>query len=133
NKMTEWLSTDALAFRFLFLGPTDKPPVLQAEYDLLTLLLAPQIANGTVFLEQMPTEQLTARCASWARNSMCHALNVSTAPVLFDAQDTVVTLVRVNEARPAIGDFYHEVEAPTADDALDCWNLLLQGVIGRWI
>lgn len=133
NKLTEWLSTDALHFRFLFLGPSDKPPVLQAEYDLLKLMLREQIANGTVFLEQVPTELLTSRCANWARNSMCHALNVSTAPILFDAQDTVVTMVRINDARPAIGDFYNELAPLPADDALECWNDLLPAIIQRWI
>jgi hypothetical protein len=133
KKLTEWLSTDALQFHFLFLGPEDKPPALQTEMELLQVVLREQIINGTVFLEQVPTELLAARCANWARNSMCHALNISTAPVLFDAQDTVVTLLRVNGPRPAIGDFYNEIAPPQADDALDCWNLLLQGVIQRWI
>jgi len=136
NKLTEWLSTDALHFRFLFLGADEKEgdtPLLDDEDELLRTLLREKIVNKTVTLEPATTEQLPGLCAAWARTSMVHCLNVSTAPELFDAADTVVTLLRVDQARPAIGDVFSEPETPDEDDALECWNAVLRDVIRRWI
>ncbi len=133
TKLTEWLSTDALHFRFLFLGPAEEPLILDDEHELLQTLLRETIANKTVSLERLTTAELPQACAGWARTSMVHCLNVSTVPVPFEAQDTVVTLLRVDKARPAIGDVYTEMETPEGDDASESWNATLHNIIRRWI
>lgn len=133
QKLTEWLNTDDLHFRILFLGDPDKGLVLEDEFDLLQTLLREYLANKTVTLEQMPTEVLASTCANWARTRMVHCLNVSTAPILFDAQDTVVTLLRVDKPRPALGDVYSQLETPDTEDAVDAWNKALKNIISRWI
>ncbi len=50
RKLSDWLSTDALVFDFVFVIPEGQPRIfpLDTEYELLVRLLREQAANGTV-------------------------------------------------------------------------------------
>jgi hypothetical protein len=131
RKLTEWLTTDALAFRFIF--PKVEGDPMQRERELLAMLLREPIANGTAIIEEMPAREIPARCTDWARRSLCHVLTISPRPVPVDANDTAETLLRVAGPRPALGDSLSSVTPLEADDAQECWNLALQYVLQRWI
>jgi hypothetical protein len=131
RKLTEWLNTDALAFRFIF--PTVESDPMERERSLLAMLLREPIANGTAFIEQMPAGAIAARCTDWARRSLCHVLTVSPHPVPLNAGDTVETLLQIAGPRPALADYLSPLIHPEADDAQECWNLILQHILQRWI
>src|SRR5262249_37292792 len=74
RRLSEWLSTDALQFEFVFLGEKEPGP-LAAERNLLKTLLREEIVNGTAELTRLPTAEAVAReCALGARRSLCHCL-----------------------------------------------------------
>src|SRR5207247_1296373 len=89
RKLTEWLSTDALVFEFLFLEGSNAP-ALTTEQALLEMLFREQIANGTVLLARLPVNQLAARCAQRARRSLCHCLTLAASEKKLQAEAAVV-------------------------------------------
>ena len=62
RKLSEWLSTDALSFRFVFVVDGERDP-LKAERDLLASLLMEEIANGCVQLRTEPESKIAGQCA----------------------------------------------------------------------
>jgi hypothetical protein len=136
RKLTEWLSTDALNFRFIFLGDERKDSdkeVLGTEWSLLETLLSEPIKLQTVFLERMTPKKLPLYCESLARRSMVHALVCGVEPPELDANETVVTRLAITSARPAIGDGSDEPGIVEGDNAQESWANTLQLIIGRWI
>jgi hypothetical protein len=136
RKLTEWLSTDALTFRFLFLGDERKEgekDVLATEWSLLETLLSEPIKLETVFLERLPLKKLPAYCENLARRSMVHALVAGVEPPLLEADETVVTRLAITSARPALGDGEDDPAPVEGENALDSWAQTLQQIIGRWI
>ena len=89
--------------------------------------------RGSVHVEHTPLDRVPARCAQWARHSLCHCLLAGTNPQPLDAGDTVVTRLRVGGPRPALADAGTEPEVPEADDALECWGQALEQVLRRWV
>jgi hypothetical protein len=133
RKLSEWLSTDALVFRFLFLPDDDAQP-LAAERQLLQTILAEQITNSTVEIQEVESLEKAAKlCTQWSRRSMCHCLNVAVRPPELDPEDTVVTHLQIDGARPALGDPGSEPAVVLTDEALESWNLALEQVLQRWI
>ena len=175
RKLTEWLSTDALVFEFVFFvegQPRNFP--LEAEFDLLLKLLREQVANGTVVFdffftvppgalnEGQKSEQedmkwrlregvaegrvefhtvaaaadgLAALCTSRARRSLCHCLTLSVAEQQMQAQDTVITQLRVDGPRPVLGEPGASATGvgQEAEDALETWGAALHQLLQRWI
>jgi hypothetical protein len=132
RKLTEWLSTDALAFRFLFVGGGGDDQ-LEHERELLAMLLRESIANGTVFLERLPAKGVAPQCTDWARRSLCHVLNVSPRPKPLEAADTAETLLQIAGPRPALGEERSDIQTPETDDAQEAWNVTLQRILQRWL
>jgi hypothetical protein len=115
RKLTEWLNTDALAFRFIF--PNVERDPMEKERELLTMLLRESILNGTAFIDRMPAKAIGPTCTDWARRSLCHVLNIAAHPQLIDANDTTETLLKINGPRPALGDQLSPITHPDSDDA----------------
>jgi hypothetical protein len=132
RKLTEWLSTDALVFRFVFVKEDDKD-TLKPERDLLASLLMEEIANGSVQLLSETQDHLAERCTTWARRSLCHALQIDVRPRDLGASDTVVSRLQINGPRPALAEADGEPVVPDGDDALECWSAALQEILQRWI
>jgi hypothetical protein len=132
RKLSEWLSTDALTYRFLFVDKGDKEP-LADERELLENLFREQIADGTVHVERVKKNQLAALCTQWARRSMCHCLQIAARIEKFEPEDTVVTRMRINGPIPALGDSGEELAKVAADDPMESWGLALQQVLQRWV
>jgi hypothetical protein len=132
DKLIEWLSTDALRFEIIFVGKEDEPP-LAAERALLETLLREQIGNGTVRLSHEPIEAVPLRCEEWALRSLCHCLVVAEHPTDFDAEETVVTRLRVAGPRPALAGPFDELTEVEGDDAADSWAVALRQILEQWV
>jgi hypothetical protein len=132
RKLSEWLSTDALYFRILFVGEGEEEP-LKAERELLQSLFREQIASGTVFLERMAADRVKSACRNWARRSMVHALVLGEDPPVLEPEETVVTRLKIAGPRPALGDADGEPAVVEAEDAMDSWGTTLEQVLQRWV
>jgi hypothetical protein len=132
RKLCEWLTTDALTFEIVFVGPPDAEP-LEDEFGLFQTLLREPIANGTARLSRLPAGKVAALCAERARRSLCHCLVVSTGPMAFEADDTVVTRLRIDGPRLALGEEGEEPAVPEGDDALECWGRALELLLRQWV
>ena len=77
--LSEWLSTDALLFEFLFLKPAMKTSRLARERELVrdAVTRADRERHGRCESE-VPADGLVRECAERARRSLCHCLTLST-------------------------------------------------------
>jgi hypothetical protein len=132
RKLTEWLSTDALVFRFLFLGEGEVEP-LADERKLLEVLLREPIALQTAVVDRVSAKKLAGLCEGWARKSMVHCLMLGAKPANLEAKETVVNRLAVRKARPALGDRGEAPEEVEGDDAMESWAHALQQILQRWI
>jgi hypothetical protein len=132
RRLSDWLSTDALIFRFVFLGEGEAEP-LDRERHLIETLLYEGIALETVHVERLPLRALPKKCEEWARRSMVQCLMLGVKPEALEAEETTVCRIAVNAARPALGDAAYEPDPVEGDDALESWGHALQAVLQRWI
>jgi hypothetical protein len=132
RKLSEWLSSDALAFRFVFVAEGESDP-LKPERDLLASLFLDEIANGSVHLLKEPEGRIAELCASWARRSLCHALLIDTQPRPLHASETTIHRLQIDGPRPALGDTDNEPAIHEGDDPLESWTAVLQEILQRWI
>ena len=132
RKLAEWLSADALSFRFLFIVEDGNDP-LQAERDLLASLLMEEITTGSVQLVTVPESKIAELCADWARRSLCHALLIDVRLRELKASDTTIHRLRIDGPRPAFGDADSEMIVAESEEAMENWGDVLQEILQRWI
>lgn len=77
DALKEWLSHDAIRFEFLFLGEQE----LQDEQLLLETILHDDIEAGFSSVERIAKDELSVRCESNARQSLCHCTLVTGSPI----------------------------------------------------
>jgi hypothetical protein len=131
NKLSEWLSTDALTFRILFVDKGDVAP-LAPEMELLKNLFREPISLGTVSLQRVKKKDIAGLCKESARRSLCHCLNVAAKPVPVNAEETAETFFRIDGPRPALADAGEQPAVVEADDPMESWALALKQVLQRW-
>ncbi|MFO0876000.1 MAG: hypothetical protein U0840_01400 [Gemmataceae bacterium] len=132
KKLTEWLSTDALNFQFVFLGAADPGP-LSHERGLLRNLFRDEIATDTVHLRSLEPARLGKFCEEWARKSMVHCLVIGAHPPRPDSRDVVFNRLVVQTSRPALGDGAADAVLIEGEEPLDSWGEALQQLLMRWI
>jgi hypothetical protein len=134
RKLTEWLTTDALTFQFVFLAEGDKD-ALANERALVEKLFFDEIAHQVVVIDRMTANKLDKRCEDWARRSMVHLLMCGVHPAPVEVRDVVVTRLAVNAARPELSDPLKigEMNQVEGDDASDSWANCLQAILARWV
>jgi hypothetical protein len=136
RKLSEWLSTDALSFQVLFVGKSEDE-ALPAERELLRKLLREQLANNTAAVHAaFPPKKVAEQCREWARRSLCHCLVLSTAalaPNKYEAEDVVVSRLRVDGPRPQLAEPGEKLETVEGDEPMDSWGQALQTVLGWWV
>jgi hypothetical protein len=132
RKLTDWLSTDALTFQFLFLSEGENDP-LANERAILEKLFYEEIALEAVHLQRLTPGKLQRSCEEWARKSMVHVLLTGVRPGLLEAKDTVATRLAIDGPRPSLGDGVGELNPVEGDDASDAWRSALQGLLMRWV
>jgi hypothetical protein len=132
RKLTEWLSTEALLFEFVFLQEGKASP-LEAEYAVLEMMLREQLTSGTVALTVMPLERLAALAELRARRSVCHCLLIATTDQLLKVDGTVVTRLRLDRPLPAFGINDEALPYADADEPITGWASALERVLGSWL
>jgi hypothetical protein len=131
RKLSEWLSTEALSFRFVFVA--DEKDSLKPERELLASLLRDDIANGSVFLTREQEDALASLCANWGRRSLCHALAIDVKPRELQASETVIHRLVIEGPRPALGDADNEPIVAEDDEPQESWSAALQEILQSWI
>jgi hypothetical protein len=132
RRLTDWLSSDALVFEFLFLAENETRP-LEHEHALLEMLFREPIANGTVKVSRVANLGEAAMvCTERARRGLCHALCVGADPAPLPAD--VVDMSRLVIAGPRPRLMTRDGELPIeGDDAQDVWQSTLQRLIELWV
>lgn len=135
RRLSDWLSTDALRFEFLFLREEDdEEEPLARERELLEMLFREQRETGTVVIKAgVPPDLLARECAERARRSLCHCLTLSTQDRPLEAQDTVVTRLSLEGPCPALGAGDEEPVYPEGEEPFDVWAGVLLELLQRWI
>jgi hypothetical protein len=128
RKLSEWLSTDALHFEFVFVE-ADEPGLLAEEQTLVETLLADQVANGTVRVERLTGEQLLARCVEQGRRSRCHCVLASTVERGLPAEAGDVMPFVLSDPAPALPT---EPEEATEEEPLAAWCRVAERLLARW-
>ena len=132
RKLSEWLSADALSFRFLFVAAGEADP-LARERDLLASLLMDEVANGSVQIQKMSQEDVARCCSEWARRSLCHVLDIDVQPRPLHADDTVVHALTIAGPYPVLTSEEDEFRPSEDDDPLESWSALLQELLQRFV
>jgi hypothetical protein len=132
RKLSEWLCTDALSFRFVFVVEGENDP-LAAERELLASLLMDPIANGTVQLARAAASEIGKLCAVWAQRSLCHGLLIDTQRREAQGSDTFFHSLQIDGPRPALTDAAGERIVFDRDDPLESWSAILQEILQSWI
>jgi hypothetical protein len=134
ERLTNWLSEEALRFEFVFFRPAAKLPPLADERELLALLFREQIANQTVQLAECETwEDFTDLCGRHARRSACNAVILSTVDREVALEHAFISQLRLDAVVPAVsidhGDFHRE----TGNDPIGIWSATLVRLLKAWI
>ncbi len=117
----------------IILISTDDAYVLDAEKELLEVLFADQIDNGTVVFQPLHASKLTAHALQWARRSQCHLLIASAAPrpLQVDNVDTACLTLDAPAPSLSLGDappLYAAEDTPLAS-----WSATLERLLASWI
>jgi hypothetical protein len=133
RRLSEWLSTDALTFEFVFLGAAEGEP-LGPERALVEMLLREQRANGTVRVERLAAAADAVRhCRERARKSLVHCLAAAAADPKFPAEDAVLTRLQLDGPCPTLRTEEGEIGLSDVSEPMDGWSAALRELLQRWI
>ncbi len=133
EKLTEWLSADAIRFEVLFVQDGDKKPLAE-EATLMALLLRDPIARGDAAIEHVASsEQALERIRSLAHQAQVHAFVAATEPLEIDLEHAVVTEVIVDGPRPQLSDGSNLAYTLDGEDALDVWRETVLRILQLWV
>jgi hypothetical protein len=132
RKLTEWLNSDALLFDFLWISDNETAG-LAPERNLMETLLREQIANGTVTMQRISPLQVARHCTMQARRNLCHCLTLSATERRLEAEETLVSRLRVNAARPALAIDDEALTVPEGETALESWTRGLERLLETWV
>jgi hypothetical protein len=133
RKLTEWLSTDALRFEFVWISDNDTDG-LAPERTLMQTVLREPIANGTVVMTRVSSLQVADFCAERSRRSLCHCLLVSPGEPTVKAEDVLVSHLQVAGSRPALALPDEEgLTKVSADTPLESWSRALERLLEQWV
>jgi hypothetical protein len=134
ERLTDWLSEEALRFEFVFLKSAVKQSSLADERELLDLLFREQIANQTVRLLECETwEDFTELCGRHARRSACHAVILSTENREVELENAFITQLQLNAAVPAVSIDHGDFRMETGNDPIEIWSATLVRLLKAWI
>ncbi|MGE3821729.1 MAG: hypothetical protein AB7I30_20140 [Isosphaeraceae bacterium] len=133
RRLSDWLSDEALVFEFLFVRPggLDVEP-LAPERGLLTMLFREAIANGTVVVDLIDGSKIESHRLTKSRRGLCLALDVSTIDHRMDVQGLSSAVLRLDQARPALGFDESSAETVDAEDAPSSWQAALDLLLAAW-
>jgi hypothetical protein len=138
EKLTDWLSADALQFDFVFLHEDGSFP-LKLEFELLEMLFREQVANGIVrlfpsksrpnddFAQTHTPEELADHCRRMARRSLCHLLAVSMQDRPQQIEDTTIARLMLSNAQPTLVHATDDSATPSE------WPAALEKLLQLWV
>ncbi len=138
HKLMEWLSEDALKFEFLIVrrpkSRNSKPSEdqLADEYELLKMMFWKEIANGTVQVNWINSEDLSQRCGHRARSAMVHVLSLSPRGEAIECDVAHVTRLKLDSPVPQLAWPYEEFVTAEGDNPLEIWGQTLEDLLDRW-
>jgi vWA domain found in the FtsH ternary systems/N-terminal helical region fused to the FtsH ternary system vWA domain len=131
QKLTEWLSADALKFEFLLLEEKDSEPLAQ-EKALLEMLLRDRLDDGTVRIRSL-TEDLNAYADQCSQRGRCHVLTIGTRQSANPTASASNAHLLVAGPRPTVRVGHDEpVELP-GEDAMEAWTATLERLLAEWV
>ncbi len=135
RRLSDWLSTDALRFEFLFMRDPGQPDeALVRERELLQMLFREPIETGSLaIVTDVSTDALTHECAERTRRSQCHCVTLSVQDRPLAAQATPVTRLIVNGPRPTLVTAEGESVCAAGDEPLETWAGALRELLLRLI
>jgi hypothetical protein len=133
QKLSDWLSTDALRFEFWMIGEGGKCD-LQDEFDLLKLMLRELIENDTANLEIISSKELSRRADEQGKRSQCQLVRFTTKPMTFPFDFGVASQFMIEGSRPAIKlDDRNQEMTWNEEDSLQAWIQATSYLIAGWI
>jgi hypothetical protein len=132
RKLSEWLSSDALKFEFLFVKADEKSP-LEEESKLLALIFRELMENDTVAILSPTANDIEGHIRQRASRSMCHCLVLGAKGLKVQSKEAVVTEMRINGPRPSIGTGNESVAIVESDEPFDSWTQTLIRLLELWI
>jgi hypothetical protein len=131
DKLSEWLSTDALKFEFLFVQAGEAKPLAQEAAEL-SVHFREQIGNGTVEVKHIAGD--VGRYADErAQRSLCHLLAVSPAGTEVRTEVAAATTFAVKGSRPVVKIGYQPATETNEDDPIDAWTATLEKLLKLWV
>ncbi|NUQ64874.1 MAG: hypothetical protein HUU20_20615 [Pirellulales bacterium] len=130
RKLIQWLSDEAILFEFLFFDCKDQ--ALQPEKELVEILLAEQIANGTVTSQRVAPEALAERYRQAHGRSLCHVLAVSAGAAALPLEQVATASLVVDGPIPSLAIDSDGVPPPEAG-AEESWAALLECLLRAWV
>ena len=155
ERLTLWLSGDALKFDFVFPHEEGSFP-LKLEYELLEMLFREQIENQTISLypahdfvpgatpvaaregakprvadrfQRIRSERdVVELCQDRARKSMCHCLTLSMRDRPLEIENTSVTRLQMADAVPTLAHSGDDEAVP-----MDEWHEALERLLQIWV
>ncbi len=133
EKLTDWLSYDAIRFDILFVQEKGKNP-LDEEAHLLRLLLRELIGRGDGAIVEIANQAaVETYLTHLARTAQVQALAIATEPLEMELDFVGVTQVVVSGPRPAIGSGDGIVAELEGDDAFEVWQQTALRVLQLWV
>lgn len=129
--LVDWLQADALKFEIILLNKGD-PSVLAPEAELLAVVLADQISNGTVSIRDLVQGQLTEVWDLQSRRSQCYALIASTQPPSLDLPKDVAASGLV-VGNPPVLAVDEALDRTASGGGIVGWRETLTQVLNLWI
>lgn len=133
EKLTDWLSTDAIHFEVLFVQDGEKKPLAEASL-LMKLLLRERIERGDATIEHVASSQKALeRIQILSQQAQVHALIAATEPVEVELDHAVTTQVIVDGPRPQLGDGASMVYTLDGENAFEVWQATVLRVLELWV
>jgi hypothetical protein len=133
QKLTDWLSTDAIRFEVWFVQDGEKKPLAE-EATLTELLLREPIERGDGLVAHFADRAAVAkRLNDLARKAQVHCLACATAPLDLDLDAVVVSHLVVRGPRPELFTDRERASELDGEDAFDVWHEAVLRVLQLWV
>ncbi len=129
--LIDWLSGEALRFEFLFLDIEGRE--LDVECELVRMLLADQIANGTAVVERIAAQEVPARSAGAARRSLCRCLWLSAIAREVVVEGVIPASLAIDGPDPRLTIEGETVNAEEPAEATERWLHAVEALLRAWI
>jgi hypothetical protein len=84
-------------------------------------------------MQRISPLQVAKHCTMQARRSLCHCLTLSATERRLEAEETRVSRLRVNAARPGLAIDDEALAVPEGETALESWTRGLERLLETWV